>query len=166
MEKFENPFLHAIAMGYFRLADWSSNFQSFFLLWMRLTWGHQFFLAGTTKLADLDKAIQFFTTLGISHPVFSAHLIAYTETLGGILLMLGLASRLISIPLIIAMLTALSTAHAQTLSNFRFITEPSSLVNQPPYPFLITSMLVLFFGPGRISIDAWLKRWANKQPKY
>jgi len=166
MEKFENPFLHAIAMGIFRLVNWSSNFQSLFLLWMRLTWGHQFFLVGLGKLADLDKIIQFFTTIGISHPIFCAHLVAYLETIGGLLLMFGLASRLIAIPLSIAMLAALSLAHAQPLSHFRFITEPSSLVGQPPYPFLITSMLVLFFGPGRISLDAWLKRWANQQPKY
>ncbi len=163
---FENPVLHFIASFYERLVKYSSNCQSIFLLWMRLTWGHQFLLIGLSKLHHIDTTIQFFTSLHIPSPVFHAYFVAYLETIGGILLILGLASRLIAIPLAFTMLIALATAHAEKLSQLKFITDPSALVHEAPYPFLITSLLVLFFGPGRVSIDAWLKRWAHRQPKY
>jgi uncharacterized membrane protein YphA (DoxX/SURF4 family) len=39
-------------------------------------------------------------------------------------------------------------------------------VSQNPYPFLITTLLVFIFGPGRISLDAWIKRWVSHQPRY
>ncbi|HEY4255373.1 MAG TPA: DoxX family protein [Chlamydiales bacterium] len=163
---FKNRFLQLIALIYNWLVKGSSNLQSLFLLWMRVTWGHQFFLSGVGKLSHIGEVAQFFTTLHINHPEFHAHLVAWVETVGGICLIAGFASRLVAIPLAIAMITALSTAHASTLSNFRFLTEPSSLVHESPYPFLITSLLILFFGPGRFSVDGWLKRWANRQPKY
>ncbi len=163
---FKNRLLNLIALLYNSLVKVSSNLQSLFLLWMRLTWGHQFFMAGMGKLAHIPEVIQSFTALGIKNAVFHAHLVGWVEALGGICLIAGFASRLVSIPLAITMITALGTAHAEPLAHFRFLREPSSLVHETPYPFLITSLLVLFFGPGRISIDAWLKRWADKQPKY
>lgn len=166
MEKFENPLLEFCVTHYNRLVAWSSNLQSLFLFWMRLTWGHQFFLTGSGKLASIDKTIEFFTSLGIVYPVFHAHLVAYLELIGGTCLILGFASRLAALPLVIIMFVALTTAHVHVFTNFLFFTNPSSLVNEAPYPFLITSLLVLIFGPGRLSIDAWIKRWVNKQRKY
>jgi hypothetical protein len=64
------------------------------------------------------------------------------------------------------MLAALSTAHADYLVGFRFLKEPLILVIQQPYPYLITSLMVLTFGPGRISLDALIKHWVGHQPKY
>ena len=115
-----------------------SNLQSVFLLYMRLTWGHRLFLEGTGLL----------------------------EMAAAVCLFFGFASRLASIPLIALMLTTLSTVHAAQLANFQFIIEPHSLVVLGPYPFLITGLMVLVFGPGRISLDAWIKRWVGKQPKF
>ncbi|MCI0617278.1 DoxX family protein, partial [bacterium] len=119
---------------------------------MRLTWGHQFFLIGTGKLQNISKTIEFFDQLGIPYSHFHAYEVALFETIGGILLIVGFASRLISIPLTIILITALSTAHADALSNFKFILDPKSLVGENPYPFLITTLMVFCFGPGRISI--------------
>ncbi|MDE3045179.1 MAG: DoxX family protein [Verrucomicrobiota bacterium] len=166
MEKFENPFLEFISSSYNWLVEWSSNCQSLLLLWMRLTWGHQFFLAGSGKLANIDQTVQFFSTLCTAYPYFCAHLVGYLELIGGLLLMVGLASRLVTIPLIITMIVALTTAHSHILAHFRFLTHPSAFVNEGPYPYLITCLLVLVFGPGRFSLDAWIKRWAHKQKKY
>lgn len=142
---FKNPVLHCVATCYNWFVKGPGNLQSLFLLWMRLTWGHQFILAGTAKLPEL---------------------VGWVELVGGAMLSVGFASRLVAVPLAALMIHALSLVHAQAIEHFRFITDPSSLVHEAPYPFLITSLLVLFFGPGRISLDAWLKRWANKQPRY
>ena len=143
-----------------------SNLQSLFLLYMRATWGHQFFLAGLDKFKEIPKTIESFAGLGIPHPEFHAYTVSFFESVGGILLVVGFASRLISIPLIFIMITALSTAHAEGLASFKWILDPKSLVLQDPYPFLITALVVLIFGPGRISLDAWIKRWVDHQPKY
>ncbi len=161
-----NPFLRWIDRIYGLFINVGSNLQSIFLLYMRLTWGHQFFLAGIAKLTDIGDTVQLFTKLDIPSPLFHAYQVGILETLGGILLFIGLASRLIAIPLIILMLTALSTAHAEYLANFRFLTDPHILVIQQPYPFLITALLVFIFGPGRISLDAYIKHWLTKQPTY
>lgn len=163
---FENRFLHAVD----RLYSWTivcgENLQSLFLLYMRLIWGHQFFLTGLSKFMHIDAVAQFFTTLGISHPFFVAYVVAFFETVGGLCLFFGFASRLAAIPLIIIMVSALSLAHSDAFVQLRFLFEPALLVHQAPYPFLLTALLVFIFGPGRVSIDAWLKRWASRQPKF
>ena len=72
-----------------------------FLLFVRVYWGWQFWQTGWGKLQDISKPIGFFTELGIPFPVFNAWFVSMLECVGGILLILGLASRLISIPLVI-----------------------------------------------------------------
>jgi len=163
---FINPTLQRLATMYGWVISFGSNLQSLFLLWMRLTWGHQFILAGISKLSKIDETIHFFTSLNIAYPEFHAYLVGYTEIIGGSLLILGLASRLASIPLILIMIAALSTAHSHVFAHFEFLTDPSSLVNEAPYAFLITTLMILAFGPGRVSIDAWIKRWVTKQATY
>jgi putative oxidoreductase len=143
-----------------------SNLESLFILFLRLTWGHQFFLTGLGKLHHIQETTAYFTSLSILHPEFSAYLVGSLEMVCGFLLFIGLASRLAAIPLIVILLTALSTAHKENLSNFRFLTDPMTLVMQTPYPFLITSLVVFIFGPGRISVDAWIKRWVSRQRSY
>lgn len=161
-----NPLLRWIDKFYRFILGIGCNLQSLFLLYMRVTWGHQFFLAGIDKLKDIPGTVEMFTKLNIPSPVFHAYQVGILEAVGGILLIIGLASRLITIPLIILLLTALSTAHGEYLAKFRFILDPHILVIQEPYPFLITVLIVFIFGPGRISFDAWIKRWADQQPKY
>lgn len=163
---YQNRLLNIFSILYGWIIRLGSNLQSIFLFWMRLTWGHQFFLAGLKKFHNIPGTIDFFQSIHILHPEFTAYLVASIELIGGLLLILGFASRLVSIPLAIIMLTALKTAHWGDLSGFKIVLDPRSLVIQAPYPFLITSLLVFLFGPGRISIDAWIKRWAEKQPKY
>jgi putative oxidoreductase len=164
---FKNRALQIASKLYGYFITVGNNLQSLFLLWMRLTWGHQFILTGMGKLSHIDKVIQYFTTLGIANPEFHAYLVGYVELVGGILMVLGLFSRITGLVLASTMIAALASAeHAWVFSEFRFIYEPSSLVTEAPYPFLITSLLLFFFGPGRLSIDAWIKRWVEKQPKY
>src|SRR4051812_13862141 len=77
--------------------------QSPFLLAIRLYWGWQFLQTGYGKLTNIEKPIQFFSDLHIPFPEANAYLVGCTEFFGGILLCLGLASRLTAVPLIISM---------------------------------------------------------------
>jgi uncharacterized membrane protein YphA (DoxX/SURF4 family) len=49
--------------------------------------------------------------LGLPYPSLLAHLAAYTEAIGALLLLLGLATRWISIPLMFTMVVAIFTVH-------------------------------------------------------
>lgn len=165
IDMLENRFLYWMDKIYGLFIKIGSGFQSLLLLYMRLTWGHQFLLSGVYKLKNISKTIGFFTELGIPYPEFHTYLVAYFESIGGLLLMIGFASRLFSIPLTIILIVALSTAHAEHLTHFKFLFDPQSLAGQSPYPYLLTTLMVFCFGPGRVSLDAWIKRWVGHQPK-
>ncbi len=138
------------------------SLQSLILLFVRLFWGLQFLFAGWGKFIDINTAAGFFEKLNIPVPTFSAYLTATFEVLGGLALVLGLGTRLFSIPLIVIMLTALFTAHKGFIANFWV--NPFGILEQTPFTFLMAALILWAFGPGKFSIDALLKRyWYNDQ---
>lgn len=155
---FTNPFAKFIAYIYHWLISIFSNLQSIFIFLMRITWGHLFFLAGYGKLTNIDKVADFFGTLGFPFPTFHASLVASIELIGGLLLVVGFASRLSALSLAIIMVGAYSTAHSHVFTHLAFISDPSLIVKEAPFAYLLTSLIVLLFGPGKISIDAYLKK--------
>jgi len=74
-----------------------------------------FWMAGSQKIAGMENTIEWFGNpdwgLGLPFPAVLAHLAAYTEAIGAMLLLVGLATRWISIPLMITMLVAVFTVH-------------------------------------------------------
>jgi Predicted membrane protein len=134
----------------------ASSLQSPFLLLVRLYWGWQFIQTGWGKLHGIDKVIGFFTSLDIPAPALTAHFIASLEFVGGILLILGLAARLIALPLTINMIVAFITADHDALRSV--FTDPDKFYAAAPYTFLFASVLILLFGPGMFSVDAAIAR--------
>jgi putative oxidoreductase len=146
---------------YRRLINLLNYLQSPFLLFVRLYWGWQFWQAGWGKLQDISKPIEFFTSLGIPFPTFNAWLVSCVECFGGILLILGLASRLISIPLVINMTVAFMTADREALRSM--FSEPEKFYAAAPYTFLFAALLILIFGPGALSFDYLIARYVGKR---
>lgn len=76
-----------------------------------------FWMAGTNKLSDVQSVAEWFGNpdwgLSLPFPLVLAWLATLTETLGAVLLFLGLGVRLISLPLMITMLVAAFTVHWQ-----------------------------------------------------
>ena len=74
-----------------------------------------FWMAGTQKIAGMENTIEWFGNaewgLGLPFPWLMAHLAAYTEAIGALLLLLGLATRWISVPLMITMIVAIFAVH-------------------------------------------------------
>ena len=74
-----------------------------------------FWMAGTQKIAGMENTIEWFGNNdwgpGLPLPWLMAHLAAYTEAIGALLLLLGLATRWISIPLMVTMLVAIFAVH-------------------------------------------------------
>jgi putative oxidoreductase len=129
----------------------TSSLQSPFLLLIRVYWGWLFLQSGIGKFGHIDKVVSFFTDLGIPAPTFNAYFNASLETVGGILLILGLASRLISVPLLINMIVAYVTADREAFTSF--FSESGKFFGADPFPFLLVSLLILLFGPGKFSLD-------------
>jgi putative oxidoreductase len=127
-----------------------------FLLVIRLYWGWQFFLSGKGKLGNLEQTAAFFSELGLPAPKFQAFLAGSTECFGGLLLLIGLGSRLISVPLMFTMIVAYATAHLDALKGI--FSDPDTFVTQAPFLFLLASAIIFVFGPGRVSVDHWLNR--------
>ena len=137
----------------------ATSLQSPFLLAVRIYWGWQFCEDGWGKLHNLDKVTDFFSSLGLPAPGATAVFIAGLELVGGILLAFGLASRLIALLLTCNMLVAYITADHEAL--FSIFTDPDKFYAAAPYTYLVASVIVLIFGPGKLSLDALLaKKWS------
>ncbi len=136
--------------------------QSLFLLVVRLYWGWQFFLTGKGKLMDLEKITGFFQSLGIPLPHAQAILAGATECFGGLLLLVGFCSRLISIPLTILLTVAYLTADLDKVK--MIFSDPDKFLTADPFLFLYAVVLVFAFGPGKFSVDWLIKRWVAPPP--
>ena len=139
----------------------ASACQSPFLLAVRLYWGWQFWQSGWGKLMDIPKVTGYFSSLGVPFPGLNAHFIALLEAGGGILLALGLFSRIIALPLVIDMVVAYVMADREALG--AIFSDPDKFYAAAPYTFLFASLLILFFGPGKLSLDTLIVSYRKKR---
>src|ERR1700689_2948025 len=138
------------------IATKMNHLQSPFLLAIRLYWGWQFAQTGWGKMHNIAKITGFFASLNIPFPEFSAHFISGLEFFGGLLLILGIASRLTGFLLAANMLVAYWTAdHDALVSVF---SDPGKFYVADPYTFLFASLMVLIFGAGALSADRLIVR--------
>lgn len=137
-----------------------SSLQSPFLLLVRLYWGWQFAQSGWGRLHHLPQATQFFAGLHIPFPGANVVFVSSLEFIGGILLIVGLASRLVGLLLACDMIVAYLTADPEALR--AIFSDPGKFYNADPYTFLFASLLILIFGPGRFALD-WLLRRRREQ---
>jgi putative oxidoreductase len=135
---------------------------------IRLMAGGVFFSEGLLKFVYVNQGVGRFTKLGMPMPGVLAPAIAVLEIVGGVLLMTGLGTRLISLPFIVEMVVAiLSTKVA-----LYFGTSPLPKPPSPPtvgwwavlhesrsdYAQLLSCAFLLAAGPGPWSLDAVLQR--------
>jgi putative oxidoreductase len=145
------------------LSGLASRLQSPFLLAVRLYWGWQFAQSGWGKLHRLDQVTEFFGSLNIPFPHANAILVSNLEFFGGMLLILGLASRLTGLILTGNMLVAYITADREALASV--FSDPGKFYAADPYTFLFAAVMVLIFGAGFFSIDSLLDRRARTMKK-
>jgi putative oxidoreductase len=135
----------------------ATSLQSPFLLFVRLYWGWQFFQTGWGKLHNLPHVIEFFTSLGIPAPALNAYFVSSLECFGGVLLAVGLGSRILAFMFTIDMIVAYVTAdRAALLSIF---SKSDDFVGATPFAFLMASLIILIFGPGRFALDYLVDRY-------
>src|SRR5881296_2834565 len=134
---------------------------------IRLMAGGVFFWEGILKFVYVNQGVGRFTKLGIPFPIVTAPFVGWLEIVGGLLLMLGLGTRLMTIPFIIEMLVAmLSTKPRLFLGTLPLPPPPV-----PPqvgmwavlhevrseYAQIMSCIFLLISGPGPWSLDASLR---------
>lgn len=122
------------------------------LFLMRVVLAYGFWIPGMKKYENFESIIGWFTSLGIPLPTLNAYLATATELVGAILILLGLFTRLISIPLIVVMLVAIFSVHIG--NGF----EASNKGFEIPLYYLLMLLTLVAFGGGKLSIDAILNK--------
>jgi putative oxidoreductase len=135
------------------LAEWGGSLVSLALRWFV---GWQFFKAGMVKISDWSA------TLALFHdeykvPVLPPDLAAYMGATGELVLPLLLFVGLVSRPAAAALLFVNVMAVLSYPQLFAF--ECPAAINDHLYWGILLVVLVMF-GPGKFSLDAWLKRRA------
>ncbi len=124
-------------------------------------WGWQLYVSGKGKLGNLAGVTEFFTTLNLPFPAVTARFVSGLEFFGGILLFVGLFSRPLALVLTVNLLVAYYTADHEALVSI--ISDPDKFMAAAPFTFLLASLLVLIFGPGKFCLDTLLARYLNKK---
>jgi len=137
------------------------SLESPFLFAVRLYWGWQLSETGWGKLHNLPHVVDFFTSLGLPAPGPTAVFVSTVELVGGILLALGFVTMPTCIAIVIDMLMAYVTADKEALTSF--LSDPGKFYNADPFTFLFAGLLILIFGPGKISIDHYLSEFVFKK---
>jgi uncharacterized membrane protein YphA (DoxX/SURF4 family) len=133
-------------------------------LFLRMMCGGVFLWEGILKFVYVNQGVGRFTKLGMPFPAFTADSIAVLEIVGGVLLLLGLGTRLIAIPFVIEMLVAMLVTKIPMYLG----TSPLPLPPVPPqigfwavlhevrseYAQLLTVLFLGVVGPGCWSLDA------------
>jgi putative oxidoreductase len=129
------------------------------LLAIRLYWGIQFAQDGWGKLTHLDRVVQFFASLNLPAPHMTALAVALIELVGGVLLALGIASRLTALVLFVNMTVAYLSVPDDRINFSHILSNPSDFYGATPYTYWFAALLILVFGPGWVSVDTLIGRW-------
>jgi len=118
----------------------------------RVSIGSVFIVSGWGKLHNIQKVIGFFTDLGIPFPDFQAHLVAVTEFTCGGLILLGVLTRLASIPLIITMIVAILTAKKSDINGI------TDLLGTDEFIYIVFFIWFVVSGAGKVSFDSFFSK--------
>jgi putative oxidoreductase len=126
----------------------------------RISVGAMFAQSGWGKLNNLANTASFFTSLGIPAPGFHAVLVSCVEFLGGLAIVLGLATRLWAVPLAATMAVAM-------ISGGAFNDPPEGVldyVTASEFTYLAVMVWLAVVGAGKASVDAVVARATRVRP--
>ncbi len=125
-----------------------SSFQDLSLLIVRLILAYGFYGPAVKKISSFQNVVIWFKdSLHIPFPFLNAVLAVATETIGVILIFIGLMTRFISVPMMVVMVVAIATVHWS--NGF----HASGNGFEIPLYYMIMLFILLSFGPGKLSLD-------------
>jgi len=126
------------------------------IILIRIAVGLIFFTQGVLKFTDPNMGVNRFTRIGFSHPAFTAHFVGTFEMLCGALVLLGMATRVATIPLLVVISTAIATTKIPELlrpaQGFWFMVSDA----RTDFAMLMCLVFLIVAGPGSWSLDYWL----------
>lgn len=140
-----------IAM-YRNITDKLDKLQDIPLLFLRLILAYGFYMPAMMKWGNINGIIEWFDGMGIPMPTLNAYLAATTEMAAVILLPLGIATRIISIPLMFTMVVAIVTVHWGNGFN------AGDNGFEIPLYYMLMLFVLLINGAGKISVDHLIKQ--------
>lgn len=130
----------------------------------RATWlvrvivGAVFLSEGLQKfLFPTELGVGRFVKIGIPYPEVMAPFVGVVEALGGILLIVGLGTRLIAVPLLIDMFVAITSTKLVTLGKNGFWKTAHEA--RTDLLMIFGLLFLLSVGAGPLSVDANVRRW-------
>src|SRR6185312_14056579 len=137
---------------YLKIVNALNNLHDLPLLAIRLVLAYGFYNPAIMKLNNMSDIVSWFEGMEIPFPTVSAYLAAYSEIAGVALLTIGLATRFISIPLIVDMLVAIVKVHGE--NGF----EAGNNGFEIPLYYVIMLFTLVIIGTGRASVDYFIGR--------
>lgn len=128
----------------------------------RLVMGQAFYQTGSGKIENFANTVSFFSELGIPMPEANAFFVSRLEFWGGLLLLAGLATRLVAAGLASTMAVALATADRASFLDALRGTGDSGLTDVTPFVYLLFLGWLVLAGPGAVSLDALVSRWLDR----
>ena len=118
----------------------------------RLVVGEMFMMAGWIKLHNMDVMIENFTNWGIPFPNILTPFVSGAEFVCGILIMLGLLTRISGVISAIIMVVAVKSALWEQVDSL------DTLLSFSESAYFAIFFWLAVAGPGKISLDHWLVR--------
>ena len=140
-----------------KIISYLEKLKDFPPLLFRIILAYGFYGPATMKLKNFGGIVEWFTSMGLPLPKLNAFLATGTETAGFVLIFLGLATRIISIPLMVVMIVAIVTVH---LGNGF---EAGNNGFEIPVYYMLMLFSLLITGPGKYSLDALITKFYNKK---
>ena len=129
----------------------SSNIRS--IIFIRIAVGLIFFTQGILKYIDPHLGVLRFTRIGFPMPALMAHFVGAFEIICGLLVLVGLFTRLASIPLLIVILTAIATTKIPELfhpgQGFWFMVSDA----RTDFAMTMSLLFLISVGGGSWSLD-------------
>jgi putative oxidoreductase len=135
-----------------RLFAWTDRVQGIAPLLARLSLGYVFIDSGWGKFHNLEKVVEYFTSIGIPFASSQAPFVAGVELACGLLIFVGLFTRLASLPLMGTMVVAILTAKRADIHDL------GDLLMLIDSIYIVILLWLVMYGPGALSLDAWIAK--------
>ncbi len=137
---------------YLRFTKKLDSIQWLCLMLLRLVLAFGFYGAAVEKIKNFSTVVKWFESLDIPLATLMTILVIVIEMAGVFALMLGLFTRIASIPLMGIMCVAIFSVH------WKYGFSATNRGFEIPLYYLCMLFTLFAFGPGRLSLDTWIKK--------